>query len=137
MYATDHAVGSPEAALDEFLRAWQRRRYGVMAKHTHAFSTLSINARAGELRGYYQSLVLSDFTLREIVDTTPAAAEIVVLGHGTQYGIPFSRAGRFKLVNIGDDGVPIVHGRPGGTWFVNTWNPWQEHASGAIAIARE
>ena len=86
-----------------------------MARRTHAFSALSINARAGELRGYYQSLVLSNFTLEEVVDTAPSA-EIVVLGSGTQNGIPFSGLGRFKLVNLGNDGMPIVHGRPGGTW---------------------
>ncbi len=135
--AADHAVGSPEAALDEFLRAWQQKSYGVMAKRTHAFSDLSINARAGELRGYYQSVVLSDFTLEEVADTTPCMAEIVVLGSGTQRGNPFSGRGRFKLAYLGDDGMPIVHGLPGGTWFVNSWNPWHEHRYEAVETATQ
>ena len=108
-----------------------------MAKRTHAFGALSINARAGELRDYYRSIVLSNFKLEEVIDTAPCFAEIVALGSGTLNGIPFSGLGRFKLANLGNDGRPIVHGQPGGTWFVNTWNPWQEHPSEAVEIAIE
>jgi hypothetical protein len=116
---------SPEIALDEFLNAWRAENYGLMAKRTHPFGPLSINARAGEVRRYYQDLSLDDFSILEIEDTAPAVTEITVRGRGAQYGISFDGVGKFRLVKMDEIGDPIISGESGGTWFVMTWNPWQ------------
>lgn len=78
---------SPEAALMDFLNGWKDKKYGVMAKQTHPFhGDRTMNALAGEVRGYYKDIQLDVFEIEAVVDTAPAVAEVTVRGRGLQYG---------------------------------------------------
>jgi len=117
--------GSPEAALIDFLNAWKARNYGVMARWLGAFDKRLLNTRAGQVRSYYEQLALQDFMIEAVNDKAAAVSEIEVRGRGTQYGRSFDGLGTVCLFQMDDSGQPVVHGHPGGIWFVMNWNPWQ------------
>lgn len=125
---------SPEAALIDFLNAWKNKKYGVMARRTYPFQDhRTMNALAGEVRGYYKDVRLDSFEIEAVVDTAPAVAEITVRGSGLQYGRPFDASGTFRLVNFDQKQNPVTTGAPDGTWYIMSWNPWQEASSGESA----
>lgn len=117
--------GSPEAALIAFLNAWKARNYGAMAERLGAFDNRPLNTRAGQARSYYEHLALQDFTIEAVNDKAAAVSEIDVRGRGTQYGRSFDGLGTVRLVHMDESWQPVVHGHPGGIWFVMNWNPWQ------------
>ena len=117
--------GSPEAAVASFLNAWKARNYGVMAVRLGAFDTRPLNTRAGQVRGYYEHLILQDFVIEAVNDKAAAVTEIDVRGRGTQYGRTFDSLGTVRLVQMDESWQPVVHGNSGGIWFVMNWNPWQ------------
>ena len=121
--------GSPEAALIEFLNAWKSRNFGLMAKRLSPNDRQTLSARAGRVREFFKSLELLEFTLEAPCDQAAAVSEITVRGRGLQYGEGFDCLGKFRIVHLDQSGQPVIHGQPGGTWFVMTWNPWQEAKS--------
>jgi hypothetical protein len=118
-------AGSPEAALIDFLNAWKALNYGAMAKWLGAFDNKPLNTRAGLVRNYYEHLALQGFTVEAVNDTAAAVSEIDIRGRGTQYGRSFDGIGTVRLVHMDESWQPVVHGHPGGVWFVMYWNPWQ------------
>lgn len=118
--------GSPEAALMIFLNAWKARNYGVMAERLGAFDARPLNTRAGQVRAYYEHLILRHFEIDAVNDRAPAVSEIEVRGRGTQYGRSFDSIGTVRLVQMDEDRVPVVYGHTGGVWFVMNWNSWQD-----------
>ena len=121
--------GSPEAALLEFLGAWRGRHFGLMATRLHPNDRRTTNARAGEVREFFRLLELQEFTLEATSDKAAAISVIQVRGRGLQNGEEFDRLGTFRLAHLDEFGMPVIHGLSGGTWFIMTWNPWQEMKS--------
>ena len=120
------APHTPEAALIEFLNAWKNKKYGVMAKRTHPFpGDRTLNALAGEVRGYYKDVCLDEFVIEAIEDKAPAITEIRVRGRGVQYGQPFDACGTFRVANFDQKQNPVIIGAPGSSWYIMSWNPWQ------------
>ena len=121
---------SPEAALIEFLNAWKNKKYGVLAKRTHAYAgARPLNALAGEVRAY-KDIRLDEFEIEANADTAPAVTEITIRRRGVQYGKPFDASGTFRLVNFDQQQMPVTQGDPGGTWYIMSWNPWQHTSNG-------
>lgn len=121
---TDPEKGSPEASLRDFLDAWVNLKYGVMARWLAAYDKKPLNQFAGEVRRYYEHLVLDEFTILAACDQAAAVTEVQVRGRGTRYGSRFDRVATFRLVKMDENRNPVIHGDPGGTWFVMNWDPW-------------
>lgn len=116
---------SPEATVVDFLEAWKARNYGVMAKWLGAFDGRPLNTRAGQIRRYYEHLVLREFAVENVTDKAAAVSEISVRGKGSQFGQEFDGMGIVRMVHMDAKKQPVVRGGGDGTWFVMNWNPWQ------------
>ena len=123
------AEGSPEAALGEFLNAWKSKNYGAMARRLGAHDNRPLKMRAGEVRSYYEDSVLKEFTIQTVLDTAASASQVEAHGAGDQYGRAFNGVGTFRMVQLDEAFEPVIHGEPGGSWFVMIWNPWQHKPS--------
>ena len=66
----------PEAALVQFLQAWNANNFGRMGALTVYFDNRPVNRRAGQIREIMQGLTLVDATIVCIRDSTPAVTEI-------------------------------------------------------------
>ena len=98
-----------------------------MAKYLGAFDAhRTLNARAGEVRRYYEHILLEDFIIEERRDVTAAVTELTVRGIGRQYRNRFERSAVFRLVYYDANGQPALHGDPEGSWHIIRWNPWQD-----------
>ena len=113
----------------EFLDAWKSRNYGTMAKRLGARDDRPVKARAGEVRSYYEDLVLKEFTIQTVRDTAASVSKAEVRGAGTQYGQAFDGVGTFCLAQLDEKFKPVIQGEAGGNWFVTNWTPWQ-HVAG-------
>ena len=74
---------SPEHAIIEFLNAWTRENFGVMAERSVNLSHQSVKKMAGQLRRDAELVKLRNFELRAVRQTTVARADAVAYLRGT------------------------------------------------------
>ena len=74
---------SPEHAVLEFLNAWMKENFGVMAERSVNASNQSVKKMAGQLRRDSEFIKLRDFELRTVRHTTVVRADAVAYLKGT------------------------------------------------------
>ena len=128
----------PEAALVEFLQAWNRNNFGHMGALTVYFDNRPVNRRAGEIREMMQGLTLIDAAIICIRDSAPAVTEITA--DLTICVDSRRRANRFIFIMncVDEDGEVAIHGDEAAHWLVvSSYQGWaiqqrfQEHYTDA------
>lgn len=86
---------SPEAAILNFLSAWQKKNFGIMAKLAVRNSDEPVNKVAGDMRRDVELVELKHFELHSFHQSTVAAASAVV----SLYGMTISGevSGKFRI----------------------------------------
>ncbi|HEX9931118.1 MAG TPA: hypothetical protein VGB02_21490 [Pyrinomonadaceae bacterium] len=118
----DFQDGTPERKLVEFLIYWQKKNYGQMANCIWSMLQLSGNKMPGRVRAVYDSTLLKDFELLEIIDEAPSVTEIRVSLRCESNGNCCDKEVKFRLViNDSSDGKPLMRGMPNATWGIANW----------------
>lgn len=111
---------SPEAAAAAYLTALAKRNWGNLARATINYPRDEpIGPRAKDLRERFGGVTDLHWRILKIADVAPAVAEVDVRLWGAGDGQPWDHEGTIRLIQEDDNGAPIVHGLPGGTWKAN------------------
>ena len=115
----------PEAALVEFLQAWNKNNFGRMGALTVYFDNRPVNRRAGEIREMMQGLTLIDAAIICIRDRAPAVTEITA--DLTICVDSRKRSNRFIFIMncVDEDGEVAIHGDEAAHWLVvSSYQGW-------------
>ena len=113
---------TPERKLVEFLVYWQKKNYGGMANCILSFIKLPEKKMAGQVREIYNSFLLKNFEILEIIDKAPAITEIKVKLTYEENGKIIENDVTFQ-VNVEQDfnKTPLINGMKNVNWGVVNW----------------
>ena len=108
----------PEAALVEFLQAWEKENFGGMGALTVYFDNRKVSRRAGEIREILQGLKLIDAAIVRIIDSTPAVTKITVDLTFCVDGEKRNDQFVFTMNYVDGSGEPTLRGEEVARWSV-------------------
>jgi hypothetical protein len=109
---------SPEMKLSEFLGAWAKNNYGVMASCLAQFIGYAPNVAPARVREVYGGCNLLAFAFQAVNDEAPAVTLIDTYLLYVRNGEQIEHNIRFRLMYEGIDNEPSSRTVPGGKWGI-------------------